>query len=68
MSLGGAEVLMATAGLWAVVLRPLMIRYAAEMIQAIGFSVGRIFTRRPLSTSSSLSLMPDSFSIANWYR
>lgn len=52
MSLGGAEVLMAIAGLWAVVLRPLMIRYAVEMSQMIGISVRRFFSN-PLSPSVS---------------
>ena len=52
MSLG-IEIVMAVAGLWAVFLRPLMIRYAAEMIEVMGYAVHRILTGTPSSVFSS---------------
>ncbi|KAI6687334.1 hypothetical protein NL676_024162 [Syzygium grande] len=38
MSLGG-EILMAVVGLWAVYLRPRIMRYAGEMIEVMGYAV-----------------------------
>ena len=52
MSLG-IEIVMAVVGLWAVFLRPLMIRYAAEMIEVMGVSVHRILTGRSSSVFST---------------
>lgn len=56
MSLGAETVVMAVAGLWAVFLRPAMIRYAAEMIEVVGYAVHRILTRRRPSSILSTSL------------
>ncbi|XVE50338.1 hypothetical protein DITRI_Ditri01bG0154300 [Diplodiscus trichospermus] len=46
---------MAVAGLWAVFLRPMLIRYAADMIGAMGYSVHRILTRSIRRSSSVFS-------------
>ena len=57
MSLG-IEIVMAVAGLWAVFLRPLMIRYAAEMIEVMGYAVHRILTGTLLPFSFLIFLIP----------
>lgn len=46
MSLG-AELLLAVVGLWAVFLRPLLMRYAGEMVEVMGYAINRIMRGRP---------------------
>lgn len=41
MSLGG-ELIMAVVGLWAVYLRPRIMRYVGEMFGVVGYAVSRI--------------------------
>ncbi|KAI3441551.1 uncharacterized protein J3R85_002142 [Psidium guajava] len=52
MSLGG-EILMAVVGLWAVYLRPRIMRYAGEMIEVMGYAVSRIIRGRASFVFSS---------------
>ncbi|KAF5930160.1 hypothetical protein HYC85_031033 [Camellia sinensis] len=47
MSLGVEIVVMAVLGLWGVYLRPLMMRYAGEMMEVMGYAMHRIITGRP---------------------
>lgn len=46
MSLGG-EIVMAVVGLWAVYLRPSLIRYAVEMLQVLRNAIIRFFRAMP---------------------
>ncbi|PSR95678.1 Protein anachronism like [Actinidia chinensis var. chinensis] len=43
----GAEIVMAVIGLWAVCLRPLVLRFAGEMMEVIGYAMHRIMRGRP---------------------
>ncbi|GMP65725.1 hypothetical protein CsSME_00026404 [Camellia sinensis var. sinensis] len=47
MSLGVEIVVMAVLGLWGVYLRPLMMRYAGEMMEVMGYAMHGIITGRP---------------------
>ncbi|KAI8012226.1 hypothetical protein LOK49_LG06G00699 [Camellia lanceoleosa] len=52
------EIAMAMVGLWAVWLRPMMMRYAGEMMEVMGYAMYRIMRGRPsfeLSTYLPLS-------------
>ncbi|PRQ31366.1 hypothetical protein RchiOBHm_Chr5g0034691 [Rosa chinensis] len=47
----GAEVAAAIVGLWALCLRPMLIKYAGEMAEALGNHIGRIIRSRRRRTS-----------------
>ncbi|DAD49403.1 TPA_asm: hypothetical protein HUJ06_000165 [Nelumbo nucifera] len=46
MSLGGA-ILIAVVGLWGLFLRPLLMRYASEMAEVMGYAMHRLVRGRP---------------------
>ncbi len=46
MSLG-AEIVLAAIGLWAVFLRPWLMRFAGEMVEVLGYAINRIMRGRP---------------------
>ncbi|CDP05881.1 unnamed protein product [Coffea canephora] len=52
MSLG-AEIVMAVVGLWATSLRPLTMRFAAEMVEVLGRAIYRICRGNPSYSPSS---------------
>jgi hypothetical protein len=63
MSLG-AEIVMAVVGLWAVFLRPMVMRYAAEMAEVMGYAIHRIMRGTPSFAFSSY--LPYSASFLYW--
>jgi hypothetical protein len=49
----GAEIVIALLGLWAVYLRPKMMRYAGEMAEVMGYAAYQIMRGRPSLAFSS---------------
>jgi hypothetical protein len=60
MSLG-VEIAVAVVGLWAVFLRPLIIRYAGEMMEVMGYALHGILRGRPSYSLSTYLPYSDSF-------
>ncbi|KAJ6332916.1 hypothetical protein OIU77_008880 [Salix suchowensis] len=60
MSLG-VEIVMAVVGLWALFLRPLTVRYAAEMVEVMGYAVSQMMRGRPSASLSTYLPYSDSF-------
>jgi hypothetical protein len=63
MSLG-AEIVMAVVGLWAVYLLPMVMRYAGEMAEVMGYAMHRIMRGRPSFAFSTY--LPYSSSFLYW--
>ncbi|EEF30357.1 conserved hypothetical protein [Ricinus communis] len=57
----GAEIAMAVVGLWAVTLRPLVMRFAGEMVEVMGCAMLRIFRGSPSSAISAYLPYSSSF-------
>lgn len=53
MSLGCGEILLAAFGLWGVYIRPLLMRYAGELVEVMGNAFSRMFRGRPSSDLST---------------
>ncbi|KAG2681969.1 hypothetical protein I3760_11G168300 [Carya illinoinensis] len=63
MSLG-VEIAMAVVGLWAVYLRPMLMRYAGELTEVMGYAIFRIMRGTPSFAFSAY--LPYSSSFLHW--
>ncbi|KAI8557766.1 hypothetical protein RHMOL_Rhmol04G0035300 [Rhododendron molle] len=67
ISCGAEIIVMAVVGLWAVGLRPSMMRFAGEMMEVMGCAVYRIIRGRPSSVLSSYLPYSSAFLPAGFY-
>lgn len=65
MSLG-VEIVMAVVGLWAVYLRPMLMRYGGEMAEVMGYALHLIMRGRPSFTFSTYLPYSASF-LHDWH-